>query len=353
MAAKTKTVCCLPIASQQNPYQVLMMEGLKKDGRLTVHYGARGKYLAVLRTWLRYRPDVMHFDWVERYFRFRLLPLGWLTAVIFLGEVMIVRYLLGCRIVWTMHEFLVHDSLHPQLEQWVQQRFARMCDWIRVFAPSTVKRTAAYLNIDPDIFRVLMMGSYIDCYPNTVSAAEARAALSIPSDTFVLLCLGVMRPYKGIDLLVQAFRQQPQAHWRLLIVGPPRVPQFVEAVKQLAQGDERIAIIDRFVAESDLQLYLNACDVVALPFRQIENSSSAMLGMSFARPVLAPTLGNLPELLAHQPALLYPPGHLDQALQTLAQISPDALRQMGQLNFQVAQGFRWEDFAALFFEDNR
>ncbi len=50
------------------------------------------------------------------------------------------------------------------------------------------------------------------------------------------------------------------------------------------------------VPDDELQLYFNACDVVALPFRQVLNSGSLLLAMSFGCPIVAQRLGSIPEV---------------------------------------------------------
>jgi glycosyltransferase involved in cell wall biosynthesis len=58
----------------------------------------------------------------------------------------------------------------------------------------------------------------------------------------------------------------------------------------------RIEIRDALVPDDELQVYFNACDVVALPFRKVLNSGSLLLAMSFGCPVAAPRLGSIPEV---------------------------------------------------------
>jgi beta-1,4-mannosyltransferase len=66
--------------------------------------------------------------------------------------------------------------------------------------------------------------------------------------------------------------------------------------RALARPGVRIELTDAVVPDDELQLYFNACDVVALPFRQVLNSGSLLLAMSFGCPVVAPRLGSIPEV---------------------------------------------------------
>jgi glycosyltransferase involved in cell wall biosynthesis len=82
----------------------------------------------------------------------------------------------------------------------------------------------------------------------------------------------------------------------LLVVGRPDPPALEEQLRRLAAADERVRLHLRFLDDEDLQYYLNATDLVVLPYRQVLNSGSALLALSFDRPVLVPRLGALEEL---------------------------------------------------------
>lgn len=344
----TMRICCLPVAGDGNPYQRLMMQGLRQDERLEVLQGTDGKLFAAIRTVLAQRPDVLHYDWMYRYFLRRRRWWTWLHAPIFLAELLVVRYLLGCRIVWTLHNLGTHDTTTRQLEVWVRRRFARLCDWIRVFHPSTVERAAAYLDLDPSRFVVIPEGSYVGYYPSGVSRAEARQRLGIEEDALLLLYLGSVRPYKGLDELISAFKQAAEAHWSLLIAGPPLDASYTAAIQQACEGTRPIRLDFRFIPDEELQFYFRACDVVVLPFRSIENSGSVILAMGFAKPVVAPARGVLPERLRRQPELLYQDDDLRGALERLKGTSQWALQEIGRRNYEEVQRYRWEDFSQAF-----
>jgi glycosyltransferase involved in cell wall biosynthesis len=82
-----------------------------------------------------------------------------------------------------------------------------------------------------------------------------------------------------------------------------------------------------FFPNEDFQLYLNAADVVVLPFLEVLTSGSAITALSFGRPVIAPATGCLPELLVEGAGIVYESG------------TPGALQ-------QAMEEFRWRDVAA-------
>jgi beta-1,4-mannosyltransferase len=79
-------------------------------------------------------------------------------------------------------------------------------------------------------------------------------------------------------------------------------------------GDDRLRSIIRFIHDDEIQICINADDVVALPYRDILISGSALLFMSFGRPLIIPRLRCVTELLDDRGAFLYDsrdPGALD------------------------------------------
>ena len=123
------------------------------------------------------------------------------------------------------------------------------------------------------------------------------APVSLPADAFVFACLGLLRPYKGLEELLPAFQSLPERDLFLLLAGKPGSKSYLSALQALAAGDDRIRLEPRFLQPEEVQLYLNAADACVLPYRQITTSGAAVLAFSFGLPVIAPALGVFPNLV--------------------------------------------------------
>ena len=341
-------ICCLPIAGRENPYQHLMMEGLRSSADLDVRHGASGKVFAALRTVFRYRPDVIHYDWIHRYFLRRHRVWTWMHAPIFILELIVVRRVFGCRIVWTMHNLVTHDAGADRIELWVRRRFARICEWIRVFDESTVERGSELLGVEKDLFCVLPEGSYVGYYPDEVGRVEARQRLDIGLDDLVLLYFGQIRPYKGIEDLLEAFENIRAPNWALVIAGRPLDERYSNEIVASAKAHARVRFFMEFVQDEEVQTFFNASDIVVLPFKKVENSGTAVLAMGFGKPVIAPRLGVLSRRLRQQDELLYDTDGLSEALASAVTLSKEQLARLGDNNRRAVLQYEWEDFARLF-----
>jgi glycosyltransferase involved in cell wall biosynthesis len=143
---------------------------------------------------------------------------------------------------------------------------------------------------------VIPHGHYGGAYPDIIGKHEARNALSIGQDEFVMTFLGQIRAYKGVVSLIHCFAQANAAGTELLIAGKPINDVILAEVRQAAACDPRIRLFADFIDRNDIQKFLRATDLVILPYKEILNSGSAILALSFDRPILVPALGALAEL---------------------------------------------------------
>jgi glycosyltransferase involved in cell wall biosynthesis len=178
---------------------------------------------------------------------------------------------------------------------------------------------------------VIPHGHYIDAYPNTITRADARRALHLPltinhspftiNHSPTLLFLGLLRPYKGLEELLPAFRSLPDPNAVLLIAGRPRPSDYAARLAAQANDDPRVRWHPHFVPVDEVQLWMNAADAVVLPYRQITTSGAAMLAWSFGKPVIAPALPAFGEPMTGAPflGLLYDPTAPDGLAEALRQ----------------------------------
>ena len=67
----------------------------------------------------------------------------------------------------------------------------------------------------------------------------------------------------------------------------------------------RITMITGFVPDDELQTYFNACDITVLSYAEVLTSGSAMLSLSFGRPVIAPAIGFMRDVIPPECGHLY------------------------------------------------
>ena len=332
-----------------NPYGALLAAALRRHGvELT-----EGTY-EFGRAWLeqsRAAYDVLHLNWLDRFYaRFEdpRDPDAAGGRFADFTENLIHARRLGYRLIWTVHNLFPHERRYPHLDRLVNALVAREADHVIAhcrFAADSIE--ARYQ--PPRPVTVIPHGNYLPIFPNTVSRARARERLAIDGTRFVYLFFGNARGYKGVADLVAAFRETAGADSVLVLVlrENARSPGLIAELRALAAGDERVRIHpSRYFPADQFQYFLNAADVVVLPFTAVLTSGSAIQALGFGKPLIVPRLGCLPELASGGAGLLYDPdadGALAGALTAARSLDLDAARRAA---LQRTREFDWDPIAA-------
>jgi glycosyltransferase involved in cell wall biosynthesis len=126
---------------------------------------------------------------------------------------------------------------------------------------------------------------------------QARGALGLSGR--VILFFGLVRAYKGLDTLLDAFAicgQQLQA--TLCVVGEfyeDRKP-YDDRIRRLGI-EGRVRVVDRYVPDQEVGTYFRAADVVVLPYLSATQSAVVQTAFSFERPVIVTRVGGLPDVV--------------------------------------------------------
>jgi glycosyltransferase involved in cell wall biosynthesis len=338
-------VLLVPDYSGSTPYQANLARALSERGvGVTLAKLGQSKAAPSLIGAVRGRPrpDIVHMHFTHRFMSGGQGRVSWAKALRFIADLARLK-LAGVRICWTVHDLISHGARTPDREYLVHEALAALCDVVFVQSKAAAALvTAHYGRRIPVAGKLVLIqrGNYIRDYPNTIGREAARAELGIDRDRFVLLFLGSVAPYKGVDLLLRTFRRLELERATLVIAGR----MVVKLSPRNPEGRD-IRIHPGFVPVERVQVYMNAADVVVLPYRDILASGSAVLAMSFGRAVIAPRITSLPELLDEHGAFLYEPderGGLARAIRRAAQAD---LAAMGRHNFERALLLDWDSIA--------
>lgn len=192
---------------------------------------------------------------------------------------------------------------------------------------------------------VVPHGNYIEAYENSCTQYEARKELDLPQGDTVFLFFGLIRPYKRVPHLIREFNGANLENSTLMVAGNPSDQGLHKRVETLAQETPKVYSTLRFIPDDEVQLYLNAADVVVLPYEDILTSGSAVLAMSFGRPVVAPSIRCLPELLSFQLELLYDSSEPTALRSTLEDATKTNLNQLGTKAAMESNKYDWKCIA--------
>jgi beta-1,4-mannosyltransferase len=245
---------------------------------------------------LRRRFDLWHMHWPEYFLNRPRLSSVLPRLVVLIGLLHWARWR-GTKLVWTIHNLQSHERYHPRIEQWFSRRLiSRLDGVISLSSTALAAAMARYPALREVPAFVIPIGHYKGVYNDVISKESARRALDIPEPAHVVTFFGLIRPYKNVPALMRAFKGVADPNAVLVIVGSPSSAALGSAIRALAKDDPRIRLCLSFVSDEEVQTYMRATDLVALPFTEILNSSSAIMALSFDRPVLVPIMGSLGEL---------------------------------------------------------
>lgn len=163
----------------------------------------------------------------------------------------------------------------------------------------------------------------------------------------VILFFGLLRPYKGIDSLLAAFAGVEGAE--LWIAGMPRMP-LAPLEELAARAPGRVRFLPRFIPDPEIPAIMRRADVLALPYREIEQSGVLYAGLAFGKPMVLGDVGGFSEVgRRHGAARLVPPGDADALAAALQELvgSPEERERLSQAARRAVAGeFGWDAIAA-------
>jgi glycosyltransferase involved in cell wall biosynthesis len=167
-----------------------------------------------------------------------------------------------------------------------------------------------------------------DAFPDTdLTPSEAKRQLGLQANEKAVLFFGRIRPYKGIEHLLAAFRPLVDIHsdYRLIIAGEPKKGseayrhQIEQTVKTEFMPGQIIMKI-QFIPDDQMEVYLKGADVLVLPYKEIFQSGVLFLAYSFGLPVVATDVGSFrEEIVEGKTGFLCQPGdpaELAKAIET-------------------------------------
>ncbi len=357
---------------RQNPFQALLTSRVEEQG--IVHVGMDRladlddpvalPALAGLREHAG-ATVVLHLHWLARVLRDVASEVEGRERIdTFLGAIDAFRAR-GGRVVWTVHNILPHDSRFPALDLELRRAVVERADVVHVLSAGTVEAAAPWYELPPGKVLHVPHPSYRGAYPPFGTDAKARASYGFGPGDLVFGLVGNLRPYKGLDQLLEAFtsvdrtgeaatpgaargeaatprgsaeataagavphvRSEVLRH-RLLIAGKPAADPGIQALLDRARSHPDVVVDARPIPTEELARPIEASDVIVLPYRSSLNSGALLLALTFGRPVIAATSPHVSETVGPDAAITFEPddrGGLESALRAARRLRKPAAR---------------------------
>lgn len=292
---------------------------VRRAGKVVTHVP---EMLSYRRRADRGETDISHFQWLPvQHVDGRLLPRR-------------------VPVLLTAHDVLPREPRPGQLA--AQRRLYGRVAHVVVHSRHGRDRLVAEAGVDPERISVIAHGAFGD-----LAALAPRLPPELrPADGPVALLPGLLRSYKGIDILLDAWRsfgdRPPGTLW---IVGSPRIE--LPGPSELPPG---VQIVPRFIDDAELAGVLRAAALVVLPYREIDQSGILYAALGLGRPLLLSAVGGFPEVAAAGAAELVVPGDRDALAAALERLLGDAGRRAelaARAEAAAATTYSWRRAARL------
>ncbi|MBA2611584.1 MAG: glycosyltransferase [Bacteroidetes bacterium] len=142
-----------------------------------------------------------------------------------------------------------------------------------------------------------------ETYGGMVSMEEARKKLNLNNSDKIILFFGLIRHYKGLDLLMEAMDDPEikKQNIKLLIAGEfyeDKQP-YLDLIKK-HNLQEQIILHDKFIANEEVRYYFCASNLIAQTYRNATNSGVTMVGYFYEKPMLVTNVGGLAEIVPNE-----------------------------------------------------
>ena len=330
-----------PDYAHANPYQAMLYASI--DGAFSARPGTIVDALDVLGRADWPQRAIFHLHWEDAIYRH--LP----NADAALQECQ--RFLErseqfledGGLFVWTIHNRAPHDGRFLEVHEELCAKLAVLAHQIHSHSYSAAAELARDRRLDHSKLAVIPHGNYAPLFPlRRIPPRTAQGGRRF-------LLFGRLGRYKGSDELVRAFLALRDPRAELVIAGKQIDPIDLGAVPPSVAP--RITTENRFLDETEIPNLFAGVDFVVAPYVASLTSGTLMLAMSLGRPVIAPRLPTLAELIADgENGLLFDPyqeAGLAAALARACEIEASRLQRLSEAAFNTAMRYDWRMIGSL------
>lgn len=275
------------------------------------------------------KPDIIHFQWS----RFPQVDLRLIRAI----------RRNRVRVVHTVHDVI------PLFAQGVgKEKIAEIyqeCDVLIVHsAQNRDDLLDHYPQLKADKIHIVPHISQQKVFPPVPSElAEKRQALiheiGLDPRSLVILFFGNLKPYKGVDLLIEAFDQllTRRKDVQLLIVGKADQVSDVPDPARFGEYSHLVQVRTGYVPTSEVWRYFACADIAVFPYRHIYQSGAVITAMGYGLPVIATAVGSLPETIDDNGWLVPPDASAIAHAMDEAARSREKLADMGMRSREIIE----------------
>ena len=227
-------------------------------------------WLHAARTIGRDLPDLVVFHWWTTF---------WAPAYAILAYLLRQK---GLRLAYLIHNVLPHEA-----RPWDRLMARRTLTQGHAFIVQTPQEQKRLLAIIPQAnVKFCTLPMYRPFSDQVITKTEAREQLSLPGRNIILLCFGIVRPYKGLKILIEAMASVPEPV-HLIVAGEfwEDKTAYLRQIEELHLS-KQVTILDRYIPNEEAHRLFSAADALIAPYVDGTRSAAAGVALGYKLPLI-------------------------------------------------------------------
>lgn len=222
--------------------------------------------------------------------------------------------------------------------------FIKKCDGFVTLAKSVLDDVDEFVYTENKLF---VPHPIYDIFGQAVSKKQAREKLGLDTEARYVLFFGLVRKYKGLDLLLEAMNDERLKNIHLIIAGEfyDNQDDYKELITKL-KDENRLILKNEFIPSDEVKFYFSAANLVAQPYRTATQSGVSQIAYNFEVPMLVTNVGGLSEIVPHNKVgYVVQPNRRDIAQAIDNYFSQNREPEMCENMKEEKKRFSWENMA--------
>ena len=156
------------------------------------------------------------------------------------------------------------------------------------------------LSVRPDARFIQLEHPWYDHFGSPINQEVAREKLGLDPNKHTLLFFGLIRAYKGLDLLINAMGKLGH-EYQLVVAGEMYGDEkFYRELISKSPNVSNIHLFNKYISDDEVQYFFSSADVCVLPYRNATQSGVTATSFFFNIPVIATNVGGLSQAVGHE-----------------------------------------------------
>ncbi|MEM4270860.1 MAG: glycosyltransferase [Candidatus Pacearchaeota archaeon] len=280
---------------------------------------------------------ILHFHWWTY----------WLFPIFF--TIALIAKLRGKKVICTIHNVVSHESGFIDIT--LSKIIYFIPDKLIVHTNANKNQLEKKFQINKKKISVIPHGIYDFYRDNEISKSSAREVLGIPKNAKVILMFGNIRPYKGIEELIFAFKEAKTkiSDLFLIIAGKPWSNELKNFIIRELSNESSCLVKMEYIPSSQIKNYFFATDLVILPYRSFEaQSGPGNIALAFEKPLLVSNARGLPELVLDKKAI-FTSGNALELADSIKEIfsKKNLIKKLTSDSIYLRRKYSWESISKM------